>query len=42
MLLAHKYNVKKDAHETYHYKKHFHEIKQPDDIIYPIDIQHDI
>ena len=41
-LLAHKYNVKKDAHETYHYKKHFDEIKQPDDIIYPIDIQHDI
>ena len=32
----------KDRNELYHYKKHFKEIIQPKDIIYPIDIQHDI
>jgi len=44
-LLAQKYYnfIKlKDKNETYHYKKHFDEIIQPKDIIYPIDIQHDI
>ena len=44
-LLAQKYNKSiksKDKNELYHYKKHFNEIIQPKDIIYPIDIQHDI
>ena len=44
-LLAQKYHdtIKgKDKNETYHYKKHLNEIIEPKDIIYPIDIQHDI
>ena len=44
-LLAQKYydTIKsKDKNELYHYKKHFDEIIKPKDIIYPIDIQHDI
>ena len=44
-LLAQKYydTIKsKDKNEVYHYKKYLDEIIKPKDIIYPIDIQHDI
>jgi len=32
----------KDKNQVYHYKKHFDEIIEPKDTIYPIDIQHNI
>jgi hypothetical protein len=44
-LLAQKYyhTIKeKYKNQVYHYKKHFNEIIELKDIIYPIDIQHDI